>query len=69
MSTVKQDLENAMLPVTCPVCSHITHELVTKMQETEACICAGCGKSIIMTEIELQTLLSMQNCVCGALPV
>ncbi len=58
---------NAMLPVTCPECQHITHELISKMKETEICVCAGCGKNITICEIELETLASMQQCVCGAI--
>ena len=32
---------NAMLPVTCPHCGHINHELISKMKETEICVCSG----------------------------
>ena len=58
---------NFMLPVTCPFCQHVTNEYISKMMETEVCICSECGKSIIITEIELETLASMQQCVCGAI--
>lgn len=55
----------AMLPLTCPKCCHITHELISKMKETEICVCAGCGHKISICEMELETLASMQKCVCG----
>lgn len=56
---------NAQLPLTCPKCGHINHETISKMMETEICVCAGCENKITICEMELETLASMQKCVCG----
>jgi hypothetical protein len=58
---------DAMLPVSCPKCCNITHEKILTMKETEICVCSECGNKISITEMELETLASMQKCVCGAI--
>lgn len=55
----------AKLPVTCPKCNNINTEYISKMKETEICVCKTCGNKITICEMELETLASMQNCVCG----
>ncbi len=57
---------NAQLPLTCPKCQSITHEFISKMMETEICVCTLCKNKISICEMELETLASMQKCVYGA---
>lgn len=52
---------NETLPVTCPKCFHTTYELISKIHETEYCICAECGNSIVITNEGLVTLLCYTN--------
>jgi len=54
---------NATVPITCPECYHTTHELISKIQETEVCICAGCGNEVIVTNDGLITLLSYADVI------
>jgi NMD protein affecting ribosome stability and mRNA decay len=64
MSTIKEISDGNVtitVPITCPECYHITHELISKIQETEVCICAGCGNETIITNDGLMTLISMTN--------
>jgi hypothetical protein len=74
MSTIKEisnsDANAAVrVPVTCPECYHITHELVSKIQDTEVCICAGCGNETIITNDGLITLISMTNVLGELKPI
>jgi hypothetical protein len=72
MSTIKEVSDSnatVKIPVTCPECYHITNELISKIQETEVCICAGCGNETIITNDGLMTLISMTDVLGELKPI
>lgn len=66
MSIIKGSWNNeATLPIKCPECSHTTHELISKLQKAKSCVCAGCGKNIIITGDELASLEALKKTIEG----
>jgi DNA-directed RNA polymerase subunit RPC12/RpoP len=57
--------DKATLPIKCPECSHTTHELISKLQDTKSCVCAGCGKNIIITGDGLTALETLKKSTTG----
>ncbi|MDP1991030.1 MAG: YnfU family zinc-binding protein [Syntrophales bacterium] len=57
--------DKATLPMKCPECGHTTDELFSKLQESKSCICAGCGKSIVITGDGLADLEKLQKIIEG----
>ena len=66
MSIIKGSWNSkATLPIKCPECSHTTLELISKLQDAKSCICAGCGKNIIITGDGLAELEALKKTIEG----
>ena len=55
--------DKATLPIKCPECGHATDELISKLQDTGQCVCAGCGKTIVITGDGLAALKALKETI------
>lgn len=66
MSVIKGSWNNNVaLPIKCPECGHTTNELISKLQQDNTCVCAGCGKSIVITGDALAVIEGVKKAITG----